>query len=515
MTFPSNTRTALLCASFLTAACGVDRATAPDPEAVLSAAIASGTPTSLTAWAASDVRIDLSWSDNSPNETGFEVHRSMSSTGTFTLLATVGANVTSFGDPDRTPLTEYCYKVRVVRARGNGNKVTYSDFSNVACATTYGPPAAPSNVSVTPMWWGEITVTWSPSPTASGYRVQRSPTGADPWELIATTDATSFSDGGRAAEALTCYRVIAYNAWGESAPSSTDCTAVPAAPSNLVATAAAAGGIDVAWSDNSQFEDGYEVQRSGSDFVFTVIGSVPAGASSYHDAVSTLGRYWYRVRAAKDAGYSYFSNYADALLAGAAPSAPANALAVPEGSTVVTVYWQDMSADEQGFRVERSTDGRVTWLAAGGTGWDQQTFIDAGRTPEQEVCYRVIAFNNMGDSPASNEDCTAPAAAPSGLVATAVGSDAIDLSWSDNSGVEDGYDILRQSCYEDWYSGGWYCDYPAIARVGRDVTSYRDTGLNPSESYTYLVVAFRTNGNRGGYSDSSNEASATTGPAPE
>lgn len=517
MTRQSKTRISLLCASLLTAACGVERATAPDAGTALSAALASGTPTSFSASPASDVQINLSWTDNSPNESGFEVHRSTTgSAGTFTLLATVGARVTSFSDPGRTPLTEYCYKVRVVRARGNGNKVTYSDFSNVACAITYGPPAAPSNVTATSVWWGAITVAWSLSPTAVGYRVQRSLTGTDPWELIATTDAatTTYSDGGRAAEEQNCYRLFAYNSWGESPPSTTACSAVLAAPSNLTATVGAAGGVDLAWSDNSRYEDGYEVQRSGADFVFTTIATLPANTNSYHDALSAPGRYWYWVRAKKVGSYSYFSNYVDALVATAPPNAPANVRAVPAGSSGVSIYWVDMSADEQGFRVERSTDGRVTWIAAGTAGWDQQVFFDGGRVAEQEVCYRVVAFNNTGDSPALDGDCATPPAAPSGLVATAVGSDAIDLTWSDNSGVEDGYDILRLYCYDDGY-GGWYCDYYTMATVGRNVTTYRDTGLNPSEVYTYVVIAFKEKGDLRGGSDWSNEASAMTNPAPE
>ena len=516
MTWQSSTRISLLCASLLTAACGVERATAPDAERALAAAVASGTPTSLSASPASDVQINLSWTDNSPNESGFEVHRSTKgSTGTFTLLATVGARVTSFSDPGRTPLTEYCYRVRVVRARGSGNKVTYSDFSNVACATTYGPPAAPSAVSATAMWWGAVNVAWSLSPTAVGYRVQRSLTETGSWELIATTDAsaTTYSDGGRASEEQNCYRIIAFNSWGESPPSSTACSVVLAAPSNLTATVGAAGGVDLAWSDNSRYEDAYEVQRSGPDFVFTTIATVPANTNTYHDAVSASGRYWYWVRAKKGGAYSYFSNYADALVASAPPSAPTNVRALPNSSTLIAVYWEDISADEQGFRVERSTDGRVTWVAVGTADWNQRQASDFDRVAEQEVCYRVIAFNNAGNSPASNEDCATPPAAPSGLVATAVGSDAIDLTWSDNSGVEDGYDILRLYCYDDGY-GGWYCDYYNIATVGRDATSYRDTGLNPSEVYSYVVVAFKQKGDLRGSSDWSNEASAMTNPVP-
>ena len=44
----------------------------------------------------SDSRIDVSWQDNSANETGFEVHRSADgANGIFTRIATTAAGVTS------------------------------------------------------------------------------------------------------------------------------------------------------------------------------------------------------------------------------------------------------------------------------------------------------------------------------------------------------------------------------------------------------------------------------------
>lgn len=46
---------------------------------------------------------------------------------------------------------------------------------------------------------------------------------------------------------------------GDAPPSNPDCTAPPAAPTNLVATPRDDGGADLRWSDNSAVEDGYEV----------------------------------------------------------------------------------------------------------------------------------------------------------------------------------------------------------------------------------------------------------------
>ncbi|MFN3396399.1 MAG: S8 family serine peptidase, partial [Thermodesulfovibrionales bacterium] len=87
---------------------------------------------------------------------------------------------------------------------------------------------------------------------------------------------------------------------------------------------------------------------------------------------------------------------------------------------------------------------------------------------------------------------------PTGLNASAKSSTEITLSWSDNATGEDGYRIERK------VPGGIYA---TIATLGPDATSYTDTGLNPSSTYYYRVIAFNNIGESPSYS---NEASATT-----
>jgi hypothetical protein len=86
-------------------------------------------PTNLTATAVSSSQINLSWTDNSNNETGFKVERSTDGT-TFTQIATVGANVTMYGNTGLSALTEYDYRVRAYNVGGN------SAYSNIASAKT-------------------------------------------------------------------------------------------------------------------------------------------------------------------------------------------------------------------------------------------------------------------------------------------------------------------------------------------------------------------------------------------
>lgn len=514
MSHHSHVRAAISALAFVVLGCSSDRATAPD---AASLALASGTPTSFSVWASSDVQLNLSWTDNSPNETGIEIHRATNGpTGSYTLLTTVAPNVMTYANAGLTPNTQYCYKVRAVRTRGG--KSTYSDFTAAQCATTFGKPDVPANVSATPGEWGTVGVTWTASATAIGYRVQRSATGADPWELVATTSAVSWSDGGRPLEQQVCYRVSAYNTWGESAPSAVDCTAPPAAPASILAAGNSAGSIDVSWA-RSEVADGYELQRAGSDYAFTVIATLPATSLSYRDSPPLANTpYWYRVRAKKDGGYSAFSNWDDAIAASTPPNTPSGTRVVAGSSTQVYVYWTDNSDNEEGFRIERSTDGGATWPTSVSTGRDQGVLNDYGLTPDQNVCYRVSSFNGRGyssPSPSPSPACTTPPKAPYGVGAVASPGGVITVTWHDDASVADGYEVQRVECYDGGYYGYSYCSAYTIATVEAGVMTWQDTGLTPGYAFTYQVVAFRY-GSAGspekGYSDPSEQVSETAQP---
>ena len=92
---------------------------------------------------------------------------------------------------------------------------------------------------------------------------------------------------------------------------------------------------------------------------------------------------------------------------------------------------------------------------------------------------------------------TTPPAAPTSLAATAVSSSQINLTWADSDATEQGFKIER--C-----TGAGCSDFAQIATVGANVTSYSNTGLTASTSYSYRVRAY----NAAGDSDYSNTASA-------
>jgi hypothetical protein len=137
---------------------------AATPTATATATPTPVAPTNLVATAVSSTQINLSWIDNSDNETGFKLERSRNGT-TFSQLARRGANVTTFSNTGLAASTTYYYRVYAYNAGSN------SAYSNVASATTLPsstPTPTPTN-SPTPSATPTATATPSltPSPTAT------------------------------------------------------------------------------------------------------------------------------------------------------------------------------------------------------------------------------------------------------------------------------------------------------------------------------------------------------------
>lgn len=68
-------------------------------------------PSGLIASISTPRRVDLSWIDNSPNESGFKVERKDGTNGTFRLIGYTPANATTFTDPNVIAGTIYYYRV--------------------------------------------------------------------------------------------------------------------------------------------------------------------------------------------------------------------------------------------------------------------------------------------------------------------------------------------------------------------------------------------------------------------
>jgi hypothetical protein len=90
-------------------------------------------PSYLNAAAAGSTQINLAWTDNANDETGFKIERK-TGTGSYGQVAEVGANVTSYSDAGLDAATTYTYRVYAYNTAGN------SVYSNEASATTDAAP---------------------------------------------------------------------------------------------------------------------------------------------------------------------------------------------------------------------------------------------------------------------------------------------------------------------------------------------------------------------------------------
>lgn len=87
-------------------------------------------PSSLQASSISSTQIYLTWADNSADETGFRVERKTGAGGSYTLLATILPNLTSYTDTGLTASTTYHYRIQATSSSGS------SGYSNESSATT-------------------------------------------------------------------------------------------------------------------------------------------------------------------------------------------------------------------------------------------------------------------------------------------------------------------------------------------------------------------------------------------
>lgn len=175
-------------------------------------------PTDLAATTASFSQIDLTWTDNATNETGFKIERCTGANCTdFAQIATVGANVIAYSNTGLAASTSYNYRVRAYNGGGD------SDYSNTASAVTQAAPAlpaAPDNLVATAVSKSQINLAWTDNAgNETGFKIERCRgSTCTNFAQIATVGAnvTAYSNSGLNANTSYRYRVRAYNAAGNS-----------------------------------------------------------------------------------------------------------------------------------------------------------------------------------------------------------------------------------------------------------------------------------------------------------
>jgi hypothetical protein len=99
------------------------------------------TPSSLTANAVSSSQIDLTWVDESEDETGFKIEMAIGAGG-YSLIHTTAAGVESYSVTGLAASTLHTFRVSAAGPGGD------SDYSNTASDTTDAPPVVPPAMNI-------------------------------------------------------------------------------------------------------------------------------------------------------------------------------------------------------------------------------------------------------------------------------------------------------------------------------------------------------------------------------
>ena len=382
-------------------------------------------PSDLAATAVSSSGIELRWVNRASNTSGFQILQSLSTNGPWTQIALVGPDEASYMDTGLVASTTYYYHVQAYNSAGTSTAADTASATTTSTADTV-PPTPPTGLTTTAVSANQINLTWSGSTDSggsglAGYKVYRGGV------QIATTTATTYSSSGLSAGTQYCYTVAAYDAAGNTSASSSSACAttlasIPAAPSNLQASAVATNQINLSWTDNATTETGFKVERATSaSGPWTQIGTTAAGVSSYSSSGLTASTtYYYRVRATNSAGDSAYSAVASATTPAAPdttpPSVPTGLTATAASTNQINLTWSG-STDSGGsglvgYKVYR---GGVQIATSATT-----NFTNTGLSPSTQYCYTVAAYDNAGNTSSQSSSACATTQSPADKTAPTV-----------------------------------------------------------------------------------------------
>ena len=382
-------------------------------------------PTNLTATAAGQSQINLSWPASTDNVgvTGYLMERCQGS-GCTTFAQIASQAGTTYSDTGLTANTNYSYRVRAADAAGN-----LSIYSNVASATTPLPSTTISYVQ------GNYATPQPPQTTANVTFTGAQVAGDLNVVVVGWNDSTA------AVTAVTDKSGNAYTrAVGPTIVSGTLSQSIYYAKS-ILAAVAGANVVTVDFSVAARSPDIRILEYSGADLNNPVDVTVASTGNS----------------SSSSSGTATTANASDLLFA----------------ANIVATLTMTPGA---GFtsRMITSPDGDIAedrMVTTAGSYSATATLNQAGAWVMQMVALRT---------PVSGGDTTPPTA-PTNLTATVSGSQ-INLSWTastDNVGLT-GYKVER--CL-----GVGCSTFTQIAAVSS--TTYDDTGLAANTGYTYRVRA--------------------------
>ncbi len=351
---------------------------------------------------------------------------------------------------------------------------------------TKAVPAVPSNLTGTTLSGTQIRLNWQDNAiNEDGFVVERSANQSNSWTALPALGAnvTTFTDTNLTPSTQYRYRVRTFNDVGSSYYPSNIAAATtqmvpgvtPAAPSGLIGTLNW-NTVTLTWSDNSNNEDKFLIQKLGYNSVWNTVKEVPANQTTDYTYTASAQINQFRVVARNSTGGS--SEASNVLSVATRPEAPYSVFAQAASSSAIDMSWD--SVDSCVFHVEKLVGSNWVRIASDvGSLTYRDTNLPAGTAQS----YRVIsaAANEAGESfPSDVTTATTAPAAVTGFRVTGATNNTISLAWNDVTG-EAGYMVERSLDGVTW----------TLARLlFANETTYTDTGLQSGRTYLFRVTGF-------------------------
>ncbi len=451
--------------------------------------VTSSTPVNLiapvnpTAQSTAPGTIQLFWTDNTPDETGFEIFRSPTGNpNSYNFFKLLPEGTISYTDTGLTPGATYYYQLRAIN-----NTLVSAYTGNISAVA--GPdtqaPTAPQSLTFTNRTLTTITLSWAASTDNVGIASYTIYYGAT--SVSTNSNASSFTVTGLTGNSNYLFTVKAFDLAGNGSSASNQLTASTIF-SGLNYTYSAVN-VDLLTDAGNNWNSpevtgtrpNFNITPRGQDdffnFKFEGYIMLPAGTyqfRSYSDDgsrvyVGAQGASAYPFNPASPSTNLVFDN--DGLHACTIPSNPIYTSIVFNGTTArpITVIMFEKQGGEC-LIVEYKESSSLTWITI----------------PDNVL--------NSGPAPALT-----PPLPPTALMAATNGMSSINLNWIAASGA---------NSYEIYRSIGNSTSYSIIANSS--TTTFSDTSLTPNTTYNYQLKSVSST--TGSSTTFSSVSSATTAP---
>lgn len=239
--------------------------------------------------------------------------------------------------------------------------------------------------------------------------------------------------------------------------------------------------VQVRWSDNSNGEDGFVIDRYSNGDWFDNFAFVDENIESWIDSTLTLNdSIRYRISAYRNDTRSTApaSQWMDTKI-----PAPGNFKHEFVDISTIKLSWIDNSNGEDGFKIERKI-AIDSWQPLVTIPADSTNFIDATAPVGDIMQYRISTFFG----PFNSELVETPMfenifPAPSNLVLNQMDLNTIRLDWTDNSIGEDGFYIDKRDSLGNWQTN--------VVDLGPNIETWTDTPTDIYDSLAYRVKAYK------------------------